>query len=610
MENNRRTLLFCVCIALLSTVQAACGQNKQQATRTAQTYLEQEREAAKTVTLLNNQGNPLPIRKLTDRHFVSIDLGYERAGVFDSLLRKYAPVKSISFTRYPLTETLDDLSDDVKLANFLIVQVTDELLNETRVVDFIKRAGRDKNMIVALFGSGSALAKLDSLNHPIIWSEKNSVASTAYAAQIIFGGVPALAKLPAAFSPYYKQNDGFTTIPLRLKYTVPEDAGIASGNLLKIDEIANQCVNEQAAPGCVVLVAKDGKVIFNKAYGSHTYDKKIPERIDDIFDLASVTKISATTMEVMKLYDEKKLSLDTTFGAFVARARKTDKADIKLRELLTHQAGLTPFIPFYKEIKPIDFSRDSSAAFPTKAADRFYMRKNYFRDVMWPQMLKSSLKTRGKYVYSDLSMYYTKEMIETLTETPLDKYVDTAFYEPLGMQFATFLPRNKFPKERIVPTEDDKTFRMTLLEGYVHDQGAAMVGGVSGHAGLFATANDLAILYQMVLNHGSYGGTQYFKAETVDTFTTRQSSVSRRGLGFDRWDPDESKKYPSAMASPQTYGHTGYTGTCVWVDPKYNLVYIFLSNRVNPAVSNKLSDLNIRPKIQDAIYEAIAKGIK
>ncbi len=176
------------------------------------------------------------------------------------------------------------------------------------------------------------------------------------------------------------------------------------------------------------------------------------------------------------------------------------------------------------------------------------------------------------------------------------------------MQTAGFSPRNRFSKDRIVPTENDTYFRMTLLEGYVHDQGASMVGGVSGHAGLFASSNDLAILYQMILNKGSYGGKQYFKPATVDQFTARQSEVSRRGLGFDRWDSDATKKYPSEFASPLTYGHTGYTGTCVWVDPKYNLVYIFLSNRVHPTVSTKLLDLSIRPRIQDVVYKAIEKG--
>jgi CubicO group peptidase (beta-lactamase class C family) len=283
---------------------------------------------------------------------------------------------------------------------------------------------------------------------------------------------------------------------------------------------------------------------------------------------------------------------------------------VKVREVLLHQAGFVPYIPFFQKLTPADYRRDSSAEFPTKVADNYYLRKNYYDDVMWPQMLNGKLLTRGKYVYSDLSMYYMQEVVESVTHTPLEDYVQDAFYKPLGMQTAGFLPRNRFDKDRIIPTEDDLTFRKTLLRGYVHDQGAGMAGGVAGHAGLFASANDLGILWQMLLNRGSYGGKQYFNPETVDLFTSKQSDVSRRGLGFDRWDPETSKHYPSEFASPKTFGHTGYTGTCVWVDPEYNLVYVFLSNRVNPQVTDKLSHLSIRPRIQDVVYEAIKKGKK
>jgi CubicO group peptidase (beta-lactamase class C family) len=204
-------------------------------------------------------------------------------------------------------------------------------------------------------------------------------------------------------------------------------------------------------------------------------------------------------------------------------------------------------------------------------------------------------------------MYYMKEMVERQAQKPLDQYVLDEFYRPLGMKTAGFNPRNRFSKESIIPTENDTYFRKTLLHGYVHDQGAAMVGGISGHAGLFSSANDLAILYQMILNGGNYGGEQFFEPGTVSMFTAKQSEISRRGLGFDRWDPTSNSGYPSKLASPQTFGHTGYTGTCVWVDPKYDLVYIFLSNRVHPTVSNKLSELSIRGRIQDVIYKAMAK---
>jgi len=322
-----------------------------------------------------------------------------------------------------------------------------------------------------------------------------------------------------------------------------------------------------------------------------------------------MTKISATTMETMQLYDQGRLSLDSTVDDYLPLTHKTDKNDIRIRELLMHQAGLIGDIPTLTTILPADHSTDSSAAFPTKVNEHYYLRKDYFKEVMWPEILFSPLKTRGQYVYSDLSMVFMQQIIETITSTPENVYVQQQFYNPLGMQTAGYLPLYRFAPSQIIPTEDDQVYRHALLDGYVHDPTAALMGGVAGHAGLFASANDVAILYQMMLNRGSYGGVQYIKPETVDLFTAKQSDVSRRGLGFDRWDPLVDHHYPSQLASPQTYGHTGFTGTCVWVDPKYNLVYIFLSNRVNPSIGSKLGSLNIRPRIQDVVYEAIQKGM-
>jgi CubicO group peptidase (beta-lactamase class C family) len=427
--------------------------------------------------------------------------------------------------------------------------------------------------------------------------------------QIIFGGIAVKKTLSKEFSSKYTHGAGYTTNVTRLKYTVPEDAGVNSDNLTEIDQIALEAIDGKAAPGIVVLVAKDGKVIYNKAFGFHTYDNIIKNKVTDIFDLASVTKTTATTPSVMRLVEQGKLKLDTNIGYYIPRARNTPMNAINVREVMLHQAGFIPFIPFHNYVKEGDYAREQSADFPTKVADNYYIKKGFFNDFMWPTMLNSPIKTRGKYVYSDISMYVMQDIVEHITEKPEEQYILDNFYTPLGMHTAGYLPRNRFTKEQIVPTEDDQIFRKTLLEGYVHDQGAALKGGVAGHAGLFGNASDLATFYQMLLNKGTYGGEQYFKPETVDMFTTKQSEVSRRGLGFDRWDPDLTKKYPSELASPQTFGHTGYTGIGVWVDPARGLVYIFLSNRVNPGVSEQLGKLNIRPRIQDAINKAIDKGM-
>jgi CubicO group peptidase (beta-lactamase class C family) len=546
---------------------------------------------------------------LVQNSTVLLNFSNQYAAGFDSLLNKYTKVNVFNGNIYNGQKNINDLSSDLKWYNTIIVQVNNADVNNPQIISFITQTQKVKNVIVALFGPGSSLGKINDVTAPVIWSERMSQVSAFFVAQAIFGGVPITQKLTATYAPRFAANMGFLTDKIRLQYTVPEDAGINSLNLLAIDSIAQDAISEHATPGLVVLVAKDGKVIFNKAYGYHTYDNQAPDKLTDIFDIASLTKVTATTMEVMQLYDQGKIGLDSTISTYIPATKPTNKGDIRISELMTHQAGLVPDIRTYEKLKPGDHNIDSSAAYPTKIVDNYFLRKNYFKDVMWQDILKSPLKTRGQYVYSDVSMVLMKEITETITATPLNVYVQQQFYTPLGMQTAGFLPLYRFPLAQIVPTENDMVFRHTLLDGYVEDQTAALCGGVSGNAGIFASANDLAILYQMVLNKGTYGGELYIKPQTVELFTKKQSNVSRRGLGFDMWDPIADRHYPSALASPDTYGHTGYTGTCVWVDPKYNLVYVFLSNRVNPKVSDKLSSIRIRPRIQDAVYKAIQKGL-
>ena len=366
----------------------------------------------------------------------------------------------------------------------------------------------------------------------------------------------------------------------------------------------------KGAPGAVVMIVKDGQVIFNEAYGTHKYGGSRKTRINDIFDMASVTKLAATTNTAMQLFDAGKLSIDSPISTYIAKTREmADKKDIRVKEVLLHQAGFYPYIKFYERLKQGDTDTAYSAKYPTQLADGYYLRAHYFDEVMWPEMLSDRALTRGSYVYSDLSMYYMKEIVEKIAEKPLNEYVQTHFYTPLGMKRAGFLPRMRFERDEIVPTtENDGWLRSMPVQGFVNDPGAAMLGGVSGHAGFFASANDMAILGQMWLNQGNYGGKTYINPETLKLFTSSQSTVSRRGLGFDRKDPDPKKGYPSKLASDEVFGHTGYTGTAIWVDPKYKLVYIFLSNRVYPDDQNKsLNTLNIRARIMDVIYSAIKK---
>jgi CubicO group peptidase (beta-lactamase class C family) len=348
-----------------------------------------------------------------------------------------------------------------------------------------------------------------------------------------------------------------------------------------------------------------------------SYDKTEPVYTESIYDMASCTKICATTMAVMKLYDEGKLDLQKTLGDYLPWVNGSDKALLKIFDVLLHQARLNPFIPFYKET--IDSSRQGTprpgfyalrpdSMHAIRVAENMYMR-NDWKDTMYTRILQSKLGPADKYVYSDNDFIFMGKVVEAISGMSLDEYVRKTYYEPLGMSSSGFKPRERFPLGRIAPTALEPIFRQQQIRGDVHDPGAAMFGGVAGHAGLFSDAYDLAILEQMLLNGGSINGHTFLKKETIDYFTAYHSDISRRGIGFDKPEKDNATRkepYPCLSASAQTFGHTGFTGTCVWVDPKYDLIFIFLSNRVNPVETNpRLSNLSIRGRIQETVYQAM-----
>ena len=566
------------------------------------------RRSDASLFLFHNKAKTIPLRALGDRKIASINAGSAFSAIFDSLARKYADVKPFETLSYRTDSlNLDNLSGDhLKYFNTLIIQVTSRSLDDPEIIRFIADNQRRKNIVVAGFGELSSLRKLDFFTGPVVWSKRVDADAASHSAQLIFGGIAANGKLKRTVSSKYKAGAGYSTEKTRLRYSSPESVGLNSADLDSIDLIAAEAIREKATPSAVVMVIKDGNVIFNKAYGSHTYEGLNKTSLSDIYDLASVTKVSATTMSAMKLYEQGKIDLNKTVGDYIPNSRNSNKEDLQIKELLAHNSGVTA-VSFYLKLKPEEYSADSSQAFPVKVSDNYYFKPGYFREMFWPAFLKAPLKNRGTYVYTDMNMYVMKEIVEWQSGTAIDRYVQDQFYRPLGMYTAGYLPRNRFEKDQIVPTEKEANFRKTLLHGYVHDPGASLLGGVSGHAGLFSSANDLGILYQMMLNKGTYGGDRYFKPATVTRFTTKQSDISRRALGFDMTDPDTTKAYPSRLATPGTYGHTGFTGICVWVDPKHNLIYIFLSNRVHPKITDKLYQLNIRSRIQDVIYRAVRK---
>lgn len=555
----------------------------------------------KTV-LLNNDSHLVPLTGLDQRKIavlLPIEGGLEP---FADQLDRYAEIQRFYWSDGALEGT--SLDEALKYYNTLFFAIPDDWADDKLLLEFIKIQAASKDVLIWFHGPGQNLYRFDKTAAiPLLWTREGDVQSQRYAAMSIFGGLGCTARLESDYSDRYHKGAGTSTAQIRLCYAGTDHTTVNTKMLERaIDGIMTEAIYAQATPGGVIMVVQDGHVLFEKAYGYHTYKNRQPTRTSDIFDLASITKIVATTPAVMQLAEQGVLDLDHTIGHYLWQAIPTDKAEIKLRKVLLHEAGLTPYIPFYRELGPDDLRPDSSASHGVKVADQRFVRNGYYEEVMWPAMLESPLHSPGEYKYSDLSMYIMKEIVEHRTAVPFEQYLQRAFYGPLGMYTAGFNPRKRFAKERIVPTEDDRHFRGVMLQGYVHDQGAALAGGVAGHAGLFATANDLAIYGQMLLNRGRYGDEQYFEPGTVDLFTSRQSASSRRGLGFDRYDPRAGARYPSGMASEATFGHTGYTGTAMWIDPEKRLVFIFLSNRVHPQVNGKLRDLAIRRRLLDVVY--------
>lgn len=437
------------------------------------------------------------------------------------------------------------------------------------------------------------------------------------AIDLLQGKIQPKGKLPVTVCPELKFGTGITAISV-LPEIDPTMAGFNEQKLNQIDSIVKDGIAKGAYPGAVVLVAKDGRVVYERAFGKMAASNPAPMTTRTIFDLASVTKTCATTVSIMKLYDEGRLNLDKPLGEFLPWVKGSNKEHLTVKDILLHQAGLKSFIPFYRETidtlkegiaSPSYYSAAPSNKHTIRVAENLYLRNDWI-DTMYARILKSELGPSGRYIYSDNDFIFLGKIVETISGMPLDQYVKKTFYDPLGLTTTGFKPRERFPLEQIAPTEQEPYFRKQLIQGDVHDPGAAMFGGVAGHAGLFSNARDLAILTQLMLNEGMINGKRFFKPETIRYFTAYNSLISRRGLGFDKPEKDNylrPEPYPALSASTETYGHTGFTGIGWWVDPKNNLVFIFLSNRVNATGSNfnKLGQMNIRGKVHETIYNAI-----
>ena len=493
-------------------------------------------------------------------------------------------------------------------------------------ITFIQQASCKPNVILVLMGNAYAMQYFCGSPSVMVTYEDDSLTELV-TANVLLKKIKAHGQLPVTACKDGKSVCPAPAKPVEVAKFVPKDltktmfpadAGVTDATALdKLDLFLQRCIVDGAFPGCRVLAAKDGKVFFDKAFGHMMYDNAVPVDTNTLYDMASCTKMLATNISVMKLYEEGKIDLDKTLGDYLPITAGTDKADLKIRDVLLHQAGMKGWVPFFKETlgengKPAKalYRKKQSKDFNTQVTEKLFLATDY-RDTMWRRILTSPLDNKGKSVYSDLDFIFMAAVVEKITGTTIDKYVDEQFYKPMGLTHILYNPLNRFPLVQIAPTEMDFGFRNELVHGYVHDPGAAMFGGVAGHAGIFATAHDVAVIFQMLLNKGSYDGKRYLKPATIDLFTAYNSKLNHRGLGFDKPSTDADDGGPAgSRCSAQAFGHQGFTGTCVWADPATGVVFVFLSNRVYPTADNtKINKLNVRTMTQDYIYESLGISV-
>lgn len=480
------------------------------------------------------------------------------------------------------------------------------------ILGFLNKPGHE-NWTHLLFGNPYAVADFPAIKNILFAYEDNSLSQMA-ALDWLEGKQEAIGVLPVTITEQLKEGATYKN-ENAISSINKSYLGIQIEKLNSIDSIVNDAIEKKAIPGCQVLVAKNNKIIFNKSYGHTAGQGSSLVNNSTLYDLASITKVSATTVSIMKLVEEGKVDIDKTIGDYLPWVRGNAKATITLRDLLLHQAGLYPYIKFYESLlekngqfKPDVIHNVASNRYQKMITPSKYLH-TAFNDTIQAQILRSPVSAAGKYIYSDNDFIFLGLIVEQVTGMNLHDYATQQFYQPLQMQSTGFLPLQRTKIDNIAATEEDHYFRNELIRGSVHDEGASTMGGIAGHAGLFSNATDLATLYMMLLNKGIWQGKKYLNASTIEQYTAYNTPNSRRGLGFDKPEKDNANSkdpYPCLSASASTFGHTGFTGTCVWADPKHQLVYIFLSNRVYPTRDNtSFSNLNLRPKIQELIYSAL-----
>ncbi|MDR0982688.1 MAG: serine hydrolase [Culturomica sp.] len=592
------------------------------------------------ITLIKNSSQLIPLKRLDTLRIASVNLGEDKINTFQTTLSNYAQVQHFTLSKNAVKEDLENLLHSMENYNCIIIynnyanNRASSKFGYSYVFDDFLNKLKNKSAILCHPSIPYGLSYYQHLPNSVLISYENNTSTEQYAAQAIFGGIAIKGKLPVSINNDYPTNYGIITEKCRLGYVMPEMLGLSSIAFKSIDSVCQTAINMHATPGCQVLIAKDNYVIYNKAFGHHTYISSQKNRIDDIYDLASVTKVAATLPAIMKLYDEHKIALDSLLSSYYPPLSGSNKGTITVREVLAHQAGLKAFIPSFSQFWDMDkvsgkpFSTKPTTNNTMKLRDKLYANPNIpFKDSTFsfveladytelspgvycnPQIIDSLVKSiisseinpQKNYLYSDLGFILLQKAVENITGESLDNYCKENFYNRLGAYSTDFLAASRLDMSRVVPTSFDSLYRKQEIHGYVHDPIAYILCGVAGHAGLFSDADDLAKIMSMYLNNGEYGGERYLSAEAIDLFGCQNNGFknNHRGLGFDK--PVSGNVIPGS-----SFGHLGFTGTMAWIDPDNNLIYIFLSNRTYPNEFNrKLSEENIRTNIQLIVYDIL-----
>lgn len=594
------------------------------------------------ITVLNNKNQVLPLHADTSQSVALLEVG--DLGATNPLAQQLSNYVSISrFRLQPnLTEIqAQQLKDSLATYNRIIVAISEQRLASYQ--PFFAKFAPQIPVIYLFFTPGKMMLQIQRA----VTAASSVVLAHSYdddvqkqVADVLFAKATADGRLSASLGGIFSAGAGVTITPQTPLHFIPEEYGLSSTILQRIDSIALDGIRQGAYPGCQIVVMKDGHLMVDKTFGTHSGEGSNRVQPTDVYDLASLSKTTGTLLALMKLYDKGRFNLTDKISYYLPFLQRTNKKDITIQELLYHQSGLPSGIALYQEAIDKDsyegrlFSARKDAhhsvqlGTSTWANPKFEFKKEYvspiekdgytlqISDSLWlnPTFLKEmekkiveapmKLKT---YTYSDVGFVLLRLLVEELAGVPMDTYLQREFYQPMGLGHTGYLPLRRLPKSVVIPSSIDNFLRKTTLRGFVHDETAAFQGGVSGNAGLFSTALEVAQVYQMLLNGGELNGKRYLSKETCQLFTTEVSKISRRGLGFDKPDTKNPRMSPCGThATAKVYGHTGFTGTCAWVDPDNKLVYVFLSNRIYPKVTNsKLSKMNIRENIQDVIYEAI-----